>query len=153
LLADPDAALLLTGCQAAKEALKGREPPVEASLAGGPWLVEDVNGGGVPGDVALDISFEAGAASGKATAAATGEGRLSGRSGCNRFTGTWFQLGGSVRFGALAATRTACPPATMALEAKFLATLVAATAVHFDAAGAAYLAAPDGRQLRLRRAA
>lgn len=137
------ALLLLGGCQAAKDAFHGREPVFELSLAGDPWQIEDVNGGGVD-DAPLTLQFEAGAAG--------SDGRVSGQTGCNRISGSWFQQGGVVRFGPLAATRMMCAPALMAMEAKLLATLAAATVVRFDASGAATLVAPDGRQLKLRRA-
>lgn len=51
-------------------------------------------------------------------------GRVSGNSGCNRFTGAYeVAEDGSIKIGPLAATRMACPEPEMALEAKFLADL------------------------------
>ena len=46
----------------------------------------------------------------------------------------------------------ACAPALMELEGKFLATLGAVTMVSFDATGSAFLKAPDGRAITLRKA-
>lgn len=139
-------ALLLGGCasvdphvQEAKRLVRGDEPVISGSLDGGVWLVEDVNGGGVIDNARLDASF--------------GEGRVSGRSGCNRYNGGWQQDGSKIDLGPLMTTRMACAPALMMLEQKFLAVLEAAALVSFDASGAAFLKAPDGRVVRLRRAA
>lgn len=139
-------ALLLLGCasvdphvQEAKRLVRGDEPVIAGALDGGPWLVEDVNGGGVIDNARLDISFA--------------DGKVSGRGGCNRFNGGWQQDGGKINLGPLMTTRMACAPALMMLEQKFLAALEAATMVSFDATGAAFLKAPDGRIVRLRREA
>jgi uncharacterized membrane protein len=48
------------------------------------------------------------------------EGRASGRSGCNRFTGTYTLSGEGLSFGQIAGTRMACPPAEMDTERRFL---------------------------------
>jgi heat shock protein HslJ len=136
--------LAIAGCasvdpqvQEAKRLVQGREPVVAGTLEGGVWLVEDVNGGGVIDNARLDASFA--------------DGKVSGRSGCNRFNGGWQQDGATINLGPLMSTRMACAPALMALEQKFLAVLEAATLVSFDASGAAVLKAPDGRLVKMRR--
>lgn len=121
---------------------KGEPPPLSGELAGEPWIVEDVNGGGVIDNVRLDLTFGAGGA---------GTGRVSGTSGCNRFTADWQQRGSAIDIGPTASTRMACPPALMDLEGKFLTTLEAVTTVSFDATGAALLKATDGRAIKMRR--
>jgi putative lipoprotein len=51
-------------------------------------------------------------------------GRVSGSSGCNRFTGTYeITEDGSIKIGPIASTRMACPESAMAAEAKFFAML------------------------------
>lgn len=51
-------------------------------------------------------------------------GRVSGNSGCNRFTGTYEAAeDGSIKIGPLAATRMACPEPAMSGEVKFFAML------------------------------
>jgi heat shock protein HslJ len=51
-------------------------------------------------------------------------GRVSGSSGCNRFTGAYEMTGdGAIRIGPLASTRMACPEAEMAAESKFITML------------------------------
>jgi heat shock protein HslJ len=56
--------------------------------------------------------------------------RVSGSTGCNRFTGTFTQTGDSLSFSPLAVTKMACPPALIAQERAFLAALQATTAMH-----------------------
>ncbi len=89
-------------------------PVIAGSLEGGPWLVEDVNGGGVIDNARLEMTFDPGD---------QGTSRVSGRSGCNRFSGGWQQNGATITLGPIAGTRMACAPALMELESKFLATL------------------------------
>jgi heat shock protein HslJ len=136
--------LLLAACNTkdVARAMKGDLPPLGGSLEGGPWLVEDVNGGGVMDNARLEITFDPGD---------QGTSRVSGLSGCNRFTGTWTQIGATVNFGPLAGTRMACPPALMDLEGKFLSTLEAVRRVSFDKTGAAILTSPDGKLIKIRR--
>jgi heat shock protein HslJ len=51
-------------------------------------------------------------------------GRVSGNSGCNRFTGAYeVAEDGSIKIGPLASTRMACPEPAMASETKFFAML------------------------------
>jgi heat shock protein HslJ len=84
-------------------------------------------------------------------AAGAGTSRVTGRAGCNRFSGGWQQNAAKVTFGPIIATRMACAPALMEFEGKFLTTLEAVTIVSFDATGAALLKATDGRAIKLRR--
>lgn len=135
-------AVLLAGCQTTKAMVKGEEPVTTVALEGR-WTIEDVNGGGVIDNAAMEIAFEGGDA---------GTSRVAGRAGCNRFTGAWKQAGNAIELGPLATTRMACPPALMELEAKTLATLAAVRTISQDRTGAVRLLAPDGRALRLRRA-
>lgn len=123
--------------------MKGEMPPLGGSLEGGPWLLEDLNGGGVPDNARVDLTFDPGD---------DNTSRVAGRSGCNRFMGSWKQNGATVSFGPLAGTMMACPPALMDLEQKFLKTMEAVTTLSFDETGAALLKAPDGRYLKIRRA-
>ncbi len=54
--------------------------------------------------------------------------RVSGSTGCNRFTGTFEQTADGLRFSPLAVTKMACPPPLDALEQAFLQALSATTA-------------------------
>ena len=51
--------------------------------------------------------------------------RVSGSTGCNRFTGTFKQTADGLRFSPLAVTKMACPPPLDALEKAFLQALSA----------------------------
>jgi heat shock protein HslJ len=117
-------------------------PALGGSLEGGPWLVEDLNGGGVPDGVRVDATFEPGDHNTSV---------VFGASGCNRFRGGWQQTGATVKFGPLAGTMMMCEPAKMDTERKFLQTMEAVTTVSFDPNGSALLKAPDGRSIKLRR--
>jgi heat shock protein HslJ len=56
--------------------------------------------------------------------------RVSGSTGCNRFTGTFTQTGDSLHFSQMASTKMACLPPLDAQERAFLDALNATTAVH-----------------------
>ena len=136
---------LLAGCQsertALRRALSGQPTVIAGSLEGG-WVVADLNGGGMPAGVRL--LFDAGD---------HGTSRVSGSSGCNRFSGSWAQTGQGVELSGIAATKMACPGPAMDTERRLLALLAAVTSVTYTAAGDAILAVPDGRKLTLRRPA
>ena len=126
------AALVLTGC-----ATMGTGKP--ATLTGGTWLVEDIDGGGIIDKVRVEIGFDA-------------DGKVHGNAGCNRFNGSWTQAGHIVTLGpGLATTRMMCSPVLMSTEAKVLKVLARPLAVSFDATGAAFLKAADGGSLKIRR--
>lgn len=134
--------LALSGCAKEAALVKGDMPALGGSLEGGPWLVEDLNGGGIPDGVRVDATFEPGDHNTSV---------VFGASGCNRFRGGWQQTGATVKFGPLAGTMMMCEPPKMDTERKFLQTMEAVTTVSFDATGAALLKAPDGRAIKLRR--
>lgn len=135
---------LLPGCREQRQqlgqALSGK-PPVIAGTLEGQWELADLNGGGKPA-AEITLLFDPGDQNSS---------RVSGRSGCNRFTGSWQQDGATIRLGPLAGTKMACTPVLMEIEQRFLAALGAVTRVTYTEAGEAILAAPDGRKLLLRR--
>ena len=90
-----------------------------APLTIGGWLAEDIGGGGVVDRVHSSLDIGA-------------DGRITGSGGCNRMAGTAEFTDVSIRFGAIAATRMACPPAVMDQEAKFFAALEAARSWKID---------------------
>jgi len=132
-------ALLLAGCAREVAVMKGQEQVISGSLAGGPWLVEDVNGGGVIDNARLELRFD------------VTEMKVSGQAGCNSFMGPFVETGHVVQIGPLATTRKMCAPALMDLEGKLLSALQAATSVSYDATGAATLRTPDGRRVKIRK--
>jgi putative lipoprotein len=99
----------------------GGTPPAAApaSLVGGDWLAEDIGGGGVLDRPQSTITFGP-------DQAAYGSG------GCNRFRGSATISGDTLRFGPLASTMMACPPAVMDQERKFLDALEATRSYRFE---------------------
>jgi len=71
------------------------------TLPGPRWTIAAIDG--QPAARPADITFSA-------------EGRASGATGCNRFTGGYTLDGPSLRFGAVAGTRMACLPDAMEQE-------------------------------------
>ena len=64
--------------------------------------------------------------------AAFAEGRISGTSGCNRYTGGYTLEDGSFALGPLATTRMACIPPADEIERAFLGALARVGGVLFD---------------------
>lgn len=83
-----------------------------AGIEGTAWRVEDISGQGVIDRAQTTISFDA-------------PGRVSGSTGCNRYTGVATLEGEALRFGQLAVTKRACVPALMDQEQKFLRAMAA----------------------------
>lgn len=126
------ALLAVTGCASGTPPAAG-----SAELTRAQWVVEDVAGGG--------------SVDGARVTATLADGRVAGRSGCNRYGGSYSHAGSVLKVGPLAGTRMACPPALMGFETRFLAVLGAATSARLDATGALILATPNGHTLKLRR--
>lgn len=84
---------------------EGESP--SGSLAGTEWRVEDITGRGVMDFAQTTIRFEP-------------DGRVSGSTGCNHFTGTVEVDGQTLAFGEMAKTLRAGPPALMDQEQRFL---------------------------------
>ena len=80
-------------------------------------------------------------------------GRASGSTGCNTFSGTYNLDQERLEFGPLATTRMACEPAAMEQEARFLSILAAARSYSRYGNGSLSIIAPDGRAIRFRPAA
>jgi heat shock protein HslJ len=119
----------LSGCT-----LQRPEAGTEAAIADAPgmapidlegthWILEDLANTGVVDRAEATLSFgEAGA--------------VNGRGSCNRFAGPVTIKGDAIAFGALAATRMACPEAVMNQENRY-----------FDALASAYRYELDGPYL------
>ena len=106
-------------------------------LAGTSWRAEDIAGAGVIDNAEVTAAFA--------------ESRITGRAGCNSYSGAYQQSGAALKIGPLATTRRACVPALMDTESRYLAVLGGVTSGSLDATGALVLTAADGRTLRLRR--
>lgn len=105
--------------------------PPPAMLTGGDWALATIDGKPVTARRAPHLSI-------------TGDGRMAGFAGCNRFTGSLDFTGPRVRPKAgIGVTRMACVPEAMALEQTFTRALQAVTGwSHAD--GALTLTGPRG---------
>jgi putative lipoprotein len=86
----------------------------ENALSGSDWVVVQMNGNTVQEARVPALKFDR-------------DGRVSGTSGCNRFTGTYTEKGELLEFGPLAATRMACPGAIGEQEVEFFRALAKVT--------------------------
>ena len=100
----------------------------------GAWLVEDVDNGGVIDNAEVTIEFSA-------------DGKLSGKSACNRYGGDYAYDRGVLTAGPLFSTKMACAPALMDLEAKFLGRLEGELRASSEADGVVVLSNDKGRLL------
>ncbi|MEM7437553.1 MAG: META domain-containing protein [Myxococcota bacterium] len=99
------------------------DPP---RLIGCDWVIEDIVGRPILPDTPAMFRLDEG-------------GRVSGRTGCNHFTGAAEVEGGSLRFGKLALTRMLCPPPVMDQEQRLLQALEATRTFTIDADGRLHL--------------
>jgi len=85
----------------------------KAELVGSTWLAEDIDGGGVIDDAQSTLVFGT-------------DGRVSGRAGCNQYSGTVTRKGASMIIDQVMSTKMACTaPALMDQETRFLNALQA----------------------------
>ena len=110
----------------------------QARALEGDWQVTQLAGQPVPDDVTVTMRFDA-------------EGRVSGKGGCNRYSGTYVPAGDALTFGPVAMTRMACPGEAMRVEARFSGALEGVTRAVFDDAGILTLSGADGGPLVVAR--
>ena len=112
-------ALTLVGCQT--QAVPPDKAVIlsEASVAGTQWLLEDLAGRGVLDRLQSTLAF-----------AETG--RVTGRAGCNDFSGPIRWGVAQVTIGPLMVTRKACSPAVSDQETRYLEALAGAQRVRID---------------------
>lgn len=101
---------------------------------GATWLVEDIRGRGV-----IDNA--------QTTLLIAPDGAASGSTGCNVFNGKATISGESLRFGQMAATLRACPPAISDQERKFLDALTDARGARLDQSGKLLILSGKGETL------
>jgi putative lipoprotein len=82
----------------------------EASAPSGKWLAESIRNGGVIDNLQSTVEIAR-------------DGKITGSSGCNSFSGQATITGQEISCGPLAATKMACAPAVMDQEARFLGAL------------------------------
>lgn len=93
---------------------------VTGDLQGTSWKVTGVNTG---------TALESSALTEALTIDFGTEGSVTGRGGCNNFTGTYTLDGGTITFSEFASTMMGCDEAVMEMEDKYLAALAAASTV------------------------
>lgn len=91
-------------------------------ITGGEWRVEAVAGEAIVAGATVSIAF-------------SDAGRVTGHSGCNRFTGRYTRTGEGLSFGKLASTMMACPEALMRQERRVLEVLARVTRFDIDETG------------------
>lgn len=102
------------------------------------WRVEDIGNRGLPDGAMVTLSF-------------ADDGKLSGRSGCNRYVGGWSQDHKGLTFTPLAMTRMACVPALMEVEARFADAANRVAGARIDDTGALVLLDNAGSPLMIAR--
>jgi putative lipoprotein len=125
------------GCAGSDEkSPETKAPPV---LTGTSWWAEDIANRGVIDNSHTTIEFHA-------------DGRVSGDTGCNQYTGSVTIQGDELRFGLLATTMRACPEALMDQERKFLEATKQVRTFEIAETGLLYLRDETGKtMLRLSR--
>lgn len=112
----------------------GGEP---AALLLGEWQVSALAGGLPPG-AQLTLQFDA-------------RGRVSGRAGCNRYTGAYTLSGEGLRIAPGAATRMACASELMDVEGRYLRQLSAVQRFDLGDDDTLQLIGPQGQRIVARR--
>lgn len=138
------AALSLSGCVTLypPEEMPGAQTisyggDLAATLIGGEWIVQDVDGGGVIDNARGTLIFGS-------------DGRVAGRAFCNQYSARYAVSGTTLTIAQAAATKMACVPALMMLEDKFLSALSAVRGYSIGPDGALTLSG-GGRTIKARR--
>ncbi len=122
-------------------------------LLGAEWRVESIGGQAVGVNPAVGAA-ERGPSLLFAAEPEKARGRVSGSSGCNRYTGVYRLTGETLQLGPLAGTRMACLSQDMAdLERRFLVAMEAVRGFEVAADGALRLTGPEGGPIVARRVA
>jgi heat shock protein HslJ len=122
--------LLVAGCARPKATAL---PTPDVMLAGTAWTVERIDDDAAD-RAAATVRFE--------------DGRASGRSGCNQYSGYLQASGSALRVSEMRSTRMACAPAVMEQETRFLTALAAARAARRE--GDRLVLLDEGGRARLR---
>jgi heat shock protein HslJ len=95
------------------------------------WVVEDLAGGGIIDRSRVTLNFD-------------GEGQVSGRASCNRYTAGYQARGDRLGFTPAAATKMACAEGLMNQEQNFFRILGAVDRFRIDETGALILEGAEG---------
>jgi heat shock protein HslJ len=110
-----------------------------ALLQGAEWRVQEINGTRLIDGSEVTLSFAV-------------DGRISGATSCNRYTGAYTITGETLTISNTGVTMMACDPALMQQEDLFLDVVKGVHGFAIDDKGALILRAADGRTIEARRA-
>lgn len=127
-------------CGGAPEEAAGPGPEPVGGPPVGTWVLVAIDGVPVEDDADVTLTIEAG-------------GRISGGSGCNRYTAAATFEGTSIRVGPVAGTRMACPEPLMDLEMRYLGALEGAESYAAEGDALRLLDDAGAARLAFRRAA
>lgn len=117
------------------QVLEGCAGDPESLLTGTIWVVEDLNGQGIIDYSRITIEF-------------SGNGRVQGNAGCNRYSGNYEITGEGIDISELATTSMACAPALMQQEDRVLDTIANARRFGLSETGALELRSGPERGLK-----
>lgn len=115
--------------------LEGCAGDPESLLTGTTWVVEDLNSQGIIDYSRITIEF-------------TGNGRVQGSAGCNRYSGSYEITGEGIDISKLATTSMACAPALMYQEDRMLDVITNASRFGLSETGALMLISGPGKSLK-----
>lgn len=117
------------------QTLQGCAGDPESLLTGHQWLINDINGEGVIENSRMTLQF-------------SGDGRVYGSAGCNRYSGHYEITGEGININQMALTRMACEPALMAQESELMAVITDARAFGLDENGSLFLRASSQKHVK-----
>lgn len=101
------------------------------------WLVEDINQHGIIDNAHVTLILSE-------------DGRISGKSGCNNYSGRYILTGNKLTvIPPMISTRMMCAPALMQLESEYIAVLSEAEKVELSSIGALVLTSQSGKTITL----
>ena len=124
----------IAGCASTPPASKGSST---LFLSKTNWVAEDINKAGIIDNSRVTLSF-------------TGDDKLGGTAGCNRYFGAYVEAEKALTVSGVGATKMACAPALMDQEGKYLAVLGAAKSFALNDRGGLVISTADGRTITYR---
>ncbi|RJF91413.1 META domain-containing protein [Sphingomonas cavernae] len=132
----PDTVMVIADGKTVKGCGGPAVPP--AKLAGTSWTIISIGGTAAAGDRPGTLAFS--------------EDRLSGSSGCNRFSSPYAQTGDRLSISAVTSTKMACPGPAMEQESKLFEIFASEVRVSFRDGDTLVITGGNGGQVVLKRA-
>lgn len=124
-------ALILAGCSSSATG-------PQAAVVGPVWAAASIDGKAVLDDALITLRLD-------------GDGRASGKGGCNGYGGSYTLEGAALRFGPLASTKMACATELMDQEQAYFDLLAQVERYAVGDDGALVLMTADGKEIRFLR--